>query len=384
MLDQQHGDSRRSLVTASSPRWILRRRSEEMDEQIELVRRKMSRGDNEDDDDEEDDEEDEVEEKDEYEYGDEHLIMEPPKPQRQQEHSDLPEGLREGDEIDVRIVKVAEPYALCRPLDFSHIKGKISVTEMDEHDSAYDARMWVKENMIYRASVIRMMPPDRLLLSLKRVRRVLTDEFQPFTIILFNVPYDLEEHDLEKLMSMNGLVLHVTLSSHSPSIEQDHLRSFVFVTFLQKQDALAAIRKWNVTKMPVTLGNETYHYRVRAKMSHTQTYRQELQNALDEALYTKIARWSESSLDRRARIRADRDLRSIIPWYCIDRDHQEMYDHMGWSQGMTYSVKNNPRYERESTPRPNESPNDRGAPKEVMPEGSFYDDDDDGDDERHK
>jgi hypothetical protein len=40
---------------------------------------------------------------------------------------------------------------------------------------------------------------------------------------------------------------------------------------------------------------------------------------------------------------AERDLRGMILWYCVNRNHPEVCDHMGFSEAMEYSIKNNQR-----------------------------------------
>jgi hypothetical protein len=98
-----------------------------------------------------------------------------------------------GSEMDVKIVKVTKDYALCRPLAIPEAKGKINKEEMDEYGEVWDATTYVSPNMIYTASVRRIQPPDRLIFSLRRVRRVLRDDFQPFTIAIFGLPADFYE-----------------------------------------------------------------------------------------------------------------------------------------------------------------------------------------------
>jgi hypothetical protein len=343
MAGNNNNSNRRPLVTATGTCWM-RPRDEEFNDKpgfidprlLDGYRRYRSQEDNDND----------GEDSEYYRYdqfGGADAEQEEQQQQQQQQPTEIPIGLRDGDELDVRIVKVEEKYALCRPIDYPKLKGKISIAEMDEFEiAAVDARFYVRANTVYRASVLHMVPPDKMLLSLKRVRRVLKDDFQPFTICLFNVPYDLDTDDIKNLMT--GVVLDVSLSAHCP-LERDHLRSYAFVTFLHQTDAMAAIRQWNINKMPLVLGNETYHYRIRAKRAHTQRYRQELQDRLDEKMYEKLELWTETPDGRRARQMAERDLRDMLPYYYADRDHQQLYDHMGFSEGMAYSIKNNPRPE---------------------------------------
>jgi RNA recognition motif. (a.k.a. RRM, RBD, or RNP domain) len=305
----------------------------------------------------------------------------------------FPDGVRPGAEMDVRIVRVHRDYALCRPVDFPHLRGKISKNEMretmsssyyDADDNEIDATEYspVKVGTILRAQVKHQEPPDRLELSLRRVRRVLIDEFQPFTIAIFGLPdlhdnYDDQEeveYQLELLMRESGPVEEVDFISSASKRKEP----IAFVTFLHKEHALAAMRKWNRTRMRFTVnvegdddedddeddkahvqpsssnGTETdddddehhLYYRVRCQKANRQSYRDLLQDFLDARLADKIERWDEPYSVRRCRERAEEMLAEQLPWYPIDKKYNEDYweDTMAETRSTAYqySVKNEP------------------------------------------
>jgi RNA recognition motif. (a.k.a. RRM, RBD, or RNP domain) len=274
----------------------------------------------------------------------------------------LGEHVCEGAEMDVRIVKITRDYALCRPLHLPDAKGKIGKEEMSEYDdegSVDDATKYHKiaPVMVVRTQVKHVQPPDRLILSLRRVRRVLVDDYQPFRIVLFGLPDAFCEERLEALMRESGPVESIDTTS----FRRDPI---VFVTFLHKADALAAMRKWNRTKMHCVVGwpweprldgqgkvveeeepiKEEDLYRVRCRKSVRQDYRETLQNFLDVRLDEKIARWDETPYERKCRAEADVFLGQLIPYYHFDQMYNEdIFDDIAeTSSAYKYSVKNEP------------------------------------------
>jgi hypothetical protein len=257
----------------------------------------------------------------------------------------FPDTFCTGAEMDVKIIKVEHEYALCRPLDQLKIKGKISKEEMDEFVRVSDATMYVTAQKVYKASIMHLIPPDKVIFSLRRVRRIMRDDFQPFTIVIFDLPYELYEHELVKLMEeTGGKVMDVRLNFQY----QGDLREPSYVTFLKMADAVAAMRKWNTTKIPVTIdGDATYHYRVRCMKANDQVYRKKVEERLNKELEDRIEKWDWTAEDFRNEQAVNRELMRIIPAYIADMESKEMFDAMGMSETYhQYSVKNDPRWAR--------------------------------------
>lgn len=251
-------------------------------------------------------------------------------------YTQIPKSVSIGVEIDVRIVKTTTDYALCRPLYFPRIKGIIPNTEVDELEGLLDASSCIDVNMIYKASVMRLIPPDKLTFSLRRVRRILRDDFHPFTIVCFDLPYDLQLAELKELMEEDGgevVGIDLSYKFHAEEDSEIETRGPSFVTFLNKEGAMAAVRKWNTTKMPAKFGKEIHYYTVRCMKSARQDYRERLQERLDYQLKEKIEKWESLG-------RSKYEYES--PYY-MGSVHQYLYD---WDKIRTLdmlTIKNNPR-----------------------------------------
>jgi hypothetical protein len=259
-------------------------------------------------------------------------------------------SFKRGAEMDVKIIKAERDYALCRPLDYPAIKGIIYRHEMDEEIAVADATGYfsTSKKMIYKASIVELMTPDKVIFSLRRVRRLVRDDFQPFTIVIFDLPYELGEEDLHKLLEEStdgGKVLEIRLSYGY----RGNLREPSFVTFLKREHAMKAMRKWNWTAMPVldVGGAETEYYRVRCKKATQQVYRDQVQEHFDKELQDRIKKWDWTVDDLRNQYAANEILYAAIPWHIADQHSKEMYDRIGMNEThYQYSVKNDPRWAR--------------------------------------
>jgi hypothetical protein len=259
----------------------------------------------------------------------------------------FPDTFRKGVEMDVRVMRVVNPdYVLVRPIQYPRIKGKISNAEISELEEGYNATAMIAENDVYTAVVTALRPPDKAIFSLRRVRRVLRDDFQPFTVAFFNVHPEMSEHQLKNLLEEeHGKVLDVDNKNNEFDDFPDRP---IFVVFLHQADGMAAIKKWNKTPMPCSVDEEdgkTLYRRVRCKKSHHQTHREKLQNYLDFQLRERNAEWDETPSDRRAKERAMESLYDIIPWYYIDQETERQTSWMGRRYLLypEYTVKNNAR-----------------------------------------
>jgi hypothetical protein len=258
----------------------------------------------------------------------------------------FPKGVLLDAEMDVRVVRVHDEYSLVRPVDYPRLKGKLNNVEMSELADENRATGLVALNDVYRASVLHLKPPDKVIFSLRRVRRVLRDDFQPYTIVLFNVPAEMNDSDVRRLMEDHGKILDITMSpfhEEEPDIP-------VRVTFLHQDDGMAAIKKWNKAAMPVVVEDDdgkerTIYRRVRCKKSHKQKYREQIQNFLDYRLQQNIIEWDKTPGERRYEERLALEMQEIIPWYYIDRETQRQTDWMfkGYDAFPEYTVKNNAR-----------------------------------------
>jgi hypothetical protein len=295
----------------------------------------------------------------------------------------FPDTFRVGAEMDVKIVKVQDDYALCRPVDHPHLKGLLTTREMDE-DAVWKAYQAVQVDTIYKASVLKLILPHRVLFSLRRVRRLLRDDFQPFTVALFNVPYDVSEQQIQQVLEQGnngGKVLYVNFTTTSVYESSDGLtiREPVMVTFLHEADARAAMTKWNRTKMPFVMGYDDddidengqkvpfiLSHRLRLKKAHRQSYREETQEYLDDRLAVKTKRWDETARDRYDRHLYDEEVAAILPYHVMDLQMEQLHYLWGHTDTLPdYTVKN--------CPRPASSSSSSSAPQQqaeqLDPEG---------------
>jgi hypothetical protein len=216
---------------------------------------------------------------------------------------------------------------------------------------------------------------------LRRVRRVLADDYQPFTIVIFGLPDNIDVEHLTEVMreSGDGPVEDVKfLPTRDKVGRRRRNRSVAFVTFRYQADALAALRKWNMSKMPclvrdevgdvdnvddddqdddeqqlslssqhtVAIGSGYRHCSVRCRKANRQDYREWLQSFLDFTLQQKMDRWDETPDERRYREQAEEHLAEIIPYYHYDKmfneDFIQFYRVETRTPPYLYSVKNEP------------------------------------------
>jgi hypothetical protein len=296
-------------------------------------------------------------------------------------------GIRPGAELDVRIVRVHAFGALCRPVDLGHHwRGRIVKYELSEFDDdeIEDATQYreIAVGMVVRAQVMQVRSPDLLVLSLRRVRRVLADYYQPFTIVIFGLPDNIDVEHLTEVMreSGGGPVEDVKfLPTRDKVGRRRRNRSVAFVTFRYQADALAALRKWNMSKMPclvkddydddvdnvdgddqdddepqvslssqytAAIGSGYRQCSVRCRKANRQDYRDWLQSFLDYTLQQKIERWDETPDERRYREQAEEYLAEVNPYYYYDKMFNEDYIKFFRVETRTpayqYSVKNEP------------------------------------------
>jgi hypothetical protein len=145
-----------------------------------------------------------------------------------------------------------------------------------------------------------------------------------------------------RIMKESGEVLDVKAGSRESN-------PTAFVTFLHKEDGMAALKKWNaIGKMRCPMDEDEIEedeiYRIRCKKSHQQIYRELLQTYLDNNLQEKIALWDETPFEYRCRVQADATLADIIPWYLENKEfNPDSFDRAEFCPAFKYSVKNNPR-----------------------------------------
>lgn len=151
----------------------------------------------------------------------------------------------------------------------------------------------------------------RLRLSMKRVKPVLPDDFDPVTVVVFGLPYDMTSEEVEAYFSNEyGPVVEVSLSP----TEMEYRREYTFITFYDRQAALACIK--SCRRIPYQLGREPpEEYRVKVKMGRKQTYKARQQERLDEEWERWQAELNMTPEERRVQRMAQRALRDIIPYY---------------------------------------------------------------------
>jgi hypothetical protein len=340
-----------------------------------------------------------------YQYDQMQLAMEegrrPPGTEWMPDQHEFPDTYRIGAELDVRIVKVKDDMALCRPVDHPHIKGMIPVHEMDE-DGVWKAHDAVSIDYTYRASIMKLLLPRRVIFSLRRVRRVVRDDYLPCTIALFNVPYDLTEEQIQQVLEEDGgkKVLYVDFSTTSvyeiphftmgPKHGQDDgrvdmltIREPVMVTFLHEADAIAAMTKWNRTKMTFRLSYNdengqpiTGSHRIHLRRAYRQTYRQETQEYLDRRLLTKLKTWDETGRDRYDRNWYEKEVKAIIPNHVMELEMEQYRYLLGYTDALPeYTVKNRP--------RPPTATSSAASQNSAVPPNTTTEIDRDNDDDNH-
>jgi RNA recognition motif. (a.k.a. RRM, RBD, or RNP domain) len=150
---------------------------------------------------------------------------------------------------------------------------------------------------------------ERLELSVRRVRPELREDFQPFTLAIFGLPYDLYDDDISELLSPFGSVIHVDLINHDRPDRPD-IRELAFVTFFSKEQAMACMK--NFRRMPMEYGEDTLWYHIRCKQAKTQDFKRHLQEHVNAEHEQKLQMWDTPYYIRR---KAEQVLRDVIPYY---------------------------------------------------------------------
>ena len=152
----------------------------------------------------------------------------------------------------------------------------------------------------------------RFAVSMKLVRKVLPDSFRPCTVAVFLLPYEMEQREVQRLFEAHGEVLEVSLLPMPASMEEEHLRQVSFVTFRHKSNAMECIAKLDKTKIPLQIGRDTYHYKIRVKLSHRQDFKQKLQEKYDRDLEQRLQASKPVDPDtRKIQRMARRELREL-------------------------------------------------------------------------
>lgn len=153
-----------------------------------------------------------------------------------------------------------------------------------------------------------------------KVRRIVPDDFDPLTLAVFDLPYDMMEGEVKNLFGEYGCVTEVelfpmhTLVVHDGFQEEDESRrKFTLVTFEERDQGMECMRKLHRRVIPYQIGRETYQFRISVKLSKRQDFKERLQAKWDEEFQER--RNNANPEMRRANRMADKFLRDIIPYY---------------------------------------------------------------------
>jgi len=152
-----------------------------------------------------------------------------------------------------------------------------------------------------------------------KIRRILTDHFDPLTLAVFDLPYDMSEKDVEDLLGKYGTLMDVDLlPMFSERVdgdgffeEDDSSRKLTLVTFEEREEGKACMRQLHRKKILFPDGDETHLRRIGIKIGKKQDFKQRLQAQLDEE-FEERQEWADPEL-RRIKRRAERDLRELMP-----------------------------------------------------------------------
>ena len=148
--------------------------------------------------------------------------------------------------------------------------------------------------------------------SIRRARVVLPHDYQPVTVAVFFLPFDMSEKEIQEHFEKKyGAIDHVRLGWSLEEVE--YRRTSTQIVFRDRTSAEDCLRD-KVQVVPFW----KYNYKVKVRMSNNQNYKKEMQAAMDERLKRMIERWDETPEERRMRRHTDRFLQELIPYYNPD------------------------------------------------------------------
>lgn len=237
----------------------------------------------------------------------------------------IPPEIKEGSELPMKLFYVSDNYALGSPVGFAeHLKGKLSRTEVsdDDFNVCDNMTMYYNKGDVVHVSVKSLTPPDRLEVSVRRVRNVLSEKFNPHTLAVFKLPNeDMDIQDVEEQFEKFGKVLEVVFPSTYWEVEEGLDRGPTFVTMERKEDAMRAMRELKSFEMTYDDG-ENVEYEISIRSSYRQDFKERLQKQIDRDLEEKIAIWDETPFERKMRLRAEEELWELVPYYMMDLENQ--------------------------------------------------------------
>ena len=213
------------------------------------------------------------------------------------------EKLEQGSQ-HVGVVRSIQDYGVFVRIDGMSHDGLVHVSEIS-NEFVENPRDVLSIGDRVQVSVLSPSSSNKLNLSMRRVKKILSDRFQPCTVAVFGLPVDMSSDDLIDTFNRYGNVLDLQLLPMT-RVESEHLREVSFVTFETRNEAMDCIENLKMVTMEV--GRESYDFKIAVKMGRRQTYKEELQQQLDEE---HEQRQYEGTKEHRL---AQKVLRKIIPY----------------------------------------------------------------------
>lgn len=152
-----------------------------------------------------------------------------------------------------------------------------------------------------------------------KVRKLVPDDFDPLTLAVFDLPYELTEEQIEEVFGAYGHVVEVhafpaisVIDVEGILVEDESRRKFTKVTFFDRAEGMKAMRGLHKKTIPYQIGRETYTQRIGVRIAKRQDFRERLQAEFDEE-FREIRENADPDTRRIKRI-TQRELGDLMPY----------------------------------------------------------------------